>query len=90
MKKSDLSLKLTLSIWWSVVWRGALAGGLAGAAMGCIGGAFCGLLGRTDLAPIVGAVLGYLTGLPISVWALRQALLKPHYGYVLSLVRQGD
>lgn len=66
----------TLPIWWSFVWRAALYGLLIGFVFGAIGGFFAAVSGSTASAQGYGQIGGLLAGLPASLIAMKQALVK--------------
>lgn len=84
---SEITLKKTLSIWWSTVWRALLVSMLVGAILGFIGGFIVGVAGRPELSGAVGALLGWLGSIPVSIWALKAALSKKHGGYSIVFTR---
>lgn len=83
----EVTLDQTVSIWWSMMWRATLMGMLVGAILGFIGGYIFMAVGRPELAGIIGALLGWLASIPVSIWALRAALSKKHGGYSVALVK---
>ena len=87
MQDTPISLEKVLSIWWSMVWRIFLVSMLVGFVLGFIGGFVVGAAGRPELGGAVGALLGWLGSIPVSIWALKAALEKSHGGYKLALVK---
>ena len=71
-----MNFEIILSIWWSFIWRTALVGALTGSFLGLTGGFIVGATGHPELGATVGALFGYLGSIPVSVWALRAALIK--------------
>jgi outer membrane lipoprotein SlyB len=69
-----MSFEKILPIWWSFAWRGCVVGGLVGALLGAVSGGVAGLTGHAEIASMVGALMGYLGSIPVSIWALREAL----------------
>ncbi|MFO0433510.1 MAG: hypothetical protein ACK50G_03415 [bacterium] len=71
-----MSFKKLLSIWWNMQWRGVVFGLPAGMLLGLIGGFVAGATRHVQQAGLFGGILGFPAGLVVSVWALREALLK--------------
>ena len=71
-----MSFKKLLSIWWSMQWRGVVFGLPAGMVLGFVGGFVAGATGHVQQAGLFGGIFGFPAGLVVSVWALREALLK--------------
>ena len=71
-----MSMKKLLSIGWSMQWRGVVFGMPAGMVLGFVGGFLAGVTGHGQQAGLVGGIFGFPAGLVVSVWALREALLK--------------
>ena len=71
MMNSDSAIDITwervLTVWWAFFWRFAIYAMVLGFVLGFVGGAIVGLLGRPDLGAPVGAVLGWLGSVPISL-----------------------
>jgi len=88
MEYNEITLEKTFSIWWSMLWRFILVSMLVGAILGFIGGFIVGVAGRPELAPSVGAVLGWLASIPVSIWTLKVALSKKHGDYSVVLVKR--
>ncbi len=83
----EVNLERVLSIWWSFVWRCAVFTGLAGAVLGLGGGMVVGAAGHPELGGAVGALLGWLAGIPVSIAVLRIVLRKRYSGFSVKLVR---
>jgi hypothetical protein len=64
-----------------------LVGILVGFVLGFIGGFIVFAAGKPDLARAIGAILGWLGSIPVSIWALKTALSKKHDGFSLVLVK---
>ena len=76
----------TLTIWWSFIWRTILLGALLGGVLGFFGGVFVGVMGRPDWGGPVGAILGYLGSIPVSIYVMRKILQKPYKIFSIWLV----
>ncbi len=87
MNEAEINLERTLSIWWSFVWRAVLLSMVVGASLGGIGGFIVGASGNPQMGASVGALLGWLGSIPVSIWALKAALSKRHGGYRLALIK---
>lgn len=90
MNHKSVDWPLALSVWWSAVWRGFVVSVVAGAVLGGIGGFVVGLMGRADLGAVVGGALGWLASIPVSLWAMKSALSRPHKGFDLVFARPGQ
>ncbi len=88
--ETELNLEKLLGIWWSFAWRFGLASIVSGAFLGGIGGFIAGFNGHPELAPTVGALLGFMSSFPVSVWALRAALLKKRSHYRIMLIKDSE
>ena len=88
MSEVELTLEHTLTIWWSFIWRMVLASMVLGFVLGFIGGVIVGAMGHPQLGTPVGALLGWLGSIPVSIWALRAALAGKYGGHRLALVRE--
>lgn len=87
VEMNEVTLEKTLSIWWSMVWRAVLVSMLVGFILGFIGVFIGSAAGRPELGGAVGALLGWLGSIPVSIWALKAALSKKHGGYSVVLVK---
>ena len=87
MERTEITLNSTLSIWWSFMWRALVVGVLCGFVLGFIGGFMLAIAGRGELSATVGAILGWLGSIPVSIWALKAALAKQHGGYSIALMK---
>jgi hypothetical protein len=76
---SDVTWERVRSIWWAFLWRAAIYSALLGFVLGFVGGVVVAVLGRRDLGPPVGAVLGSIGSLPIS-FVVMSIVLKKRYG----------
>ena len=85
MESTEITLEKALSIWWSFIWRTVLASMRVGLVLGFIGGFIVGAAGSPQLGGAVGAILGWLGSIPVSIWALKAALSKKHGGYSITL-----
>jgi hypothetical protein len=87
METLEVTWDRTLVIWWSYVWRCVLYSMLLGAFLGFGGGLIVGLVGRADLGAPVGALLGWLGSIPVSIVVLKQLLAKRFKAFSLALVK---
>jgi hypothetical protein len=71
-----MTLEQVLPIWWSLVWRCVVFSMVVGAVLGFCGGFILGMNGHPELAAPVGALLGWLGSIPVSIWSLKAALEK--------------
>lgn len=78
----------TLPVWWSFFWRAALYGLIIGFVFGAIGGFMAAMSGSATSAHIYGQVGGILAGIPASLIALKQTLVK-HGAAIAALQRTG-
>ncbi len=86
MVGTPVNLEQVLSIWWSMVWRVVVVNVPVSLVLGFIGGFIVGAAGYPGLGAPVGAILAWLGSIPVSIWALKAALLKEHGGYSVELV----
>lgn len=82
----ELTLERVLAIWWAFVWRATLLTVLVGAFLGLVGGVIVGASGHPELGGTVGALLGWMGGIPVSIFVLRAILLKRFSGFSIRLV----
>ena len=59
---------------------------LIGAFMGLVGGVIVGAAGHPELGAPVGALLGWLVGIPVSIVVLRKVLLMRFSGVRVTLI----
>ena len=90
MEPVEINLEKALSIWWSMLWRFALVGTFVGGVLGGIGGFIVAAAGSPQIGGAVGALLGWLGSIPVSIWALKAALSKQHGGYSLVMVKRSQ
>jgi hypothetical protein len=88
MSEVELTLERILAIWWSFMWRTVLGSMVIGFMLGFIGGVIVGGMGHPQLGATVGALLGWLGSIPVSIWALRAALARKYGDLRLALVRE--
>lgn len=86
MQKIEVTWGKATRVWWSFFWRGTILGMIAGAALGAIGGFVVGVMGKPELGPIVGGVLGWLASIPISIWILKNLLNKKYKTFSVALI----
>jgi hypothetical protein len=87
MSEIEVNLEKTIAIWWSFLWRTVLVSAVVGAVLGGIGGFIVGATGNPQMSASVGALLGWLGSIPVSIWALKSALSKKHGGYRVALLK---
>jgi ABC-type nitrate/sulfonate/bicarbonate transport system permease component len=91
MEKIEVTWGTTLRVWWSYVWRSALFSMLLGFVLGLIGGIIVGIVGGThQTASNVGAILGYLGSIPVSIWVLKKILSKKYKEFSVALVKEDN
>ena len=71
----------------SFAWRATLFGLIGGFIFGAIAGFFVALFGRPELAPLAGAIAGYLVGIPVTMWCIKIFLDKSFNGYSVCLIK---
>jgi hypothetical protein len=84
MEKIEVTFNHVIKIWWSYIWRCALFSGL----LGFIGGLVVGLMVKAELAPMVGAVLGYIGSIPVSIYVLYKILNKKFSNFSIVLINE--
>jgi hypothetical protein len=82
----ELTVERVLAVSWSFVWRSMVFSILVGAVMGLIGGGIVGGAGHSELGSAVGALLGWIASIPVSIVVLRQVLLKKFSTFSIKLV----
>jgi len=88
MEKIEVTWGNTLRVWWSFMWRVGLFSGIAGGVLGFIGGIVVGVMGKSELAAPVGAVLGWLGTFPVSIWVLKIILNKQYKTFSVALINE--
>ncbi|MBI3570676.1 MAG: hypothetical protein HY082_06180 [Gammaproteobacteria bacterium] len=86
MDKPEITWERTLLIWWSFFWRFIVLSLFAGVVLGYLGGVVVTLFGRADLSATVGAALGWLASIPISIWTIRKILTKTYPRFSVRLM----
>lgn len=82
----DVTLERTLIVWWSFMWRVVVWSMVLGVALGFAGGVVVGMVGKPELGAAVGALLGWLGSIPVTIVVLR-VVLRKHYGdFTIQLV----
>jgi outer membrane lipoprotein SlyB len=76
-------------VWWSFVWRSFIYGSLGGFVFGALGGALAGVTGHLEKARQMGAIFGYIAGLSLSTFAMKQTLEK-HITHLAKKLRTDD
>ena len=85
-----LNGKHVLSIWWALLWRGVVYGIPAGFVLGALVGVVVAALERPDLIDLVGAMLGTIIYVPVSL-IITTIVLKKRYGsFSIRLLRNGS
>lgn len=74
--EEQLTYKKILPIWWSFFWRSSIIGFFAGGLASFVVGLILGALKLTSSPLIVSTLVGFAVGIPISIWAVRQALIR--------------
>jgi len=90
MEEQEVNLETVLSIWWAWAWRFLIFSMLGGAVFGGIGGFIVGATGHPEMGGSVGALMGFIVGIPISIWTLKTALRIKYRGCSLALVRRSQ
>lgn len=85
----EVTFERTITVWWSFIWRTAVFSMLLGAFLGLSGGIVVGIAGHGELGGAVGALLGWLGSIPVSIAVLRIVLRKQFNGFTIKLVRIG-
>ena len=83
-----LSWSNTLPAWWSFFWRAVLYGFLLGLVFGFFGGVLAAIMGTPNKAASFGAVAGFIAGIPASMLAFKQALVR-HLSRLAALPNAG-
>ncbi len=71
-----MTIEGVLPVWWSFIWRCGAFSMLVGAFLGFCAGFILALNGHPELGRPMGALLGWLGSIPVSIWALKAALEK--------------
>ena len=87
MEEVEVTWGNTLPVWWSFAWRATVFGAIGGGVLGFIAGIVLGVIGRLDLATVVGAIAGYAAAIPVSMWCMKHILNKSFNGYSVRLVK---
>jgi len=82
----DFTSKHVLSIWWALLWRGVVYGIPAGFVLGAIIGIVIAALERPDLIDVVGAMLGTIVYVPISLMVTTVVLKKRYRSFSINLL----
>jgi hypothetical protein len=85
----DVTWERVLKVWWALAWRATVFGVIAGAVLGGIGAALTVVAGMGD-SGTVGAVLGWVVSVPVSIYALRQVLRKRFRTFSIRLVDHAE
>ena len=86
---ADFTWGRVIRIWWAWMWRVVVLGFLVGAILGGIGGFIVGASGRPDLGASVGAMLGWLGSIPVSLYVLGIVLRKRYRQFSIKVVTEG-
>jgi hypothetical protein len=71
-------------VWWSFIWRMSLYVVICSLILGAILGGIASVTGHLDQAAFIGTIGAYVSGVPASMLALKQAL-KVHLGSLASM-----
>ena len=88
MEKAEVTWKRAMLVWWSYVWRCMIFSMVLGAILGAIGGVVIVIIGRPELAGVVGGVLGYLASIPVSIYVLKKILDKKYKTFSVALISE--
>ena len=77
-----------LTIWWEYAWRCVVFSVLIGLFLGFCGGMIVGVAGYPELGGAVGALLGWLGSIGVSIVVLRTILQKKFSQFSIKLVRE--
>ena len=81
---------VVLRVWWLFVWRGSAMAAIAGLVWGIVIGIIGTLLGvDPHVRSAISGVTGFLSGIVLSIVAMRMALLKRYGNFRLAIVRLG-
>ena len=93
MAKSEFAADFTwdriVRIWWALLWRATVYSAIVGGVLGAIGGFIVGVAGRPELGASVGAVLGWLGSIPVSLLVLGIALRKRYGQFSIKVIPHG-
>ena len=87
--ESEVTWERVLPVWWAFMWRGSLYGMLLGFFLGFCGGLIVGFAGRPDLGAPVGALLGWLGTIPVTLVVMSIVLKKRFGTFSIKLVPHG-
>jgi hypothetical protein len=85
----EVTFGRTITVWWSFVWRTFVFSALMGALLGFGGGIVVGAAGHPELGGAVGALLGWLGSIPVTIAVLRIVLRKQFGSFAIKLVKAG-
>lgn len=71
-----------ISIWWGMVWRGMIMAVPATIVASFVVALFLAFSGLGQTNAIIGAIIGYVTSIPVSIWALRASLIRHGLGKI--------
>ena len=83
----ELNFARLLSLWWSFTWRSMVWTLLFASLIGGLGGVLGYLLGQPSFVSTVAMPLIWLATFPVSLWALRSALLKRRKDFNIILLK---
>jgi hypothetical protein len=78
-----------MRIWWALIWRRVVFSTILGVILGASGGFIVGAAGRPDLGAPVGAVLGWLGSIPVSVLVLGIVPRKRYRQFSIRVIPHG-
>jgi len=85
-KYLDITWDRVLTIWWALVWCSTVFGMALGASLGFTGGFLVGFAVHPELGGVVGILLGWLGGIPLSIVILRLVLRKKFGDFSIRLI----
>jgi hypothetical protein len=88
MVRMEVTWGAALQVWWSYVWRCTLLSTILAFILGFMIGIVVVVIGRPEWAGTVGAIIGYLVGIPVSVWVLKRILQKDYKGFSVALIKE--
>lgn len=82
----EVTMGNTLRIWWAFMWRTTLFSLLFVVVIGFFSGIILSVIGKDELAGIVGGLLGYMISIPISIFVFRYILEKRFKKFSIALI----
>jgi hypothetical protein len=84
----DVTWDRVFAIWWATAWRIWLFGALAGAVAGATGAVVAVIVTGAPPATLVNGLIGFVVGIPVSIWVIRVVLLKRYNGFRIALIKE--